>query len=381
MIIVKNFFFLIALSITQISFAQLIQGKLINAKTNLPIPQVTVFTDDASIFVTSNQKGEFLVDAQLTLNKTLYIDDYEYEFSEKTISSTQSFEWKLVPNSETLEEIVIYKRNIKEVLLEIIDHSIASFSKNTKIEAFYRENYLKRDRVETYAEGLMDFYIGKKLKNVSTIVNQSRIVDLYTNPADTIDMAVSITVKPSDLIESSMRFRNIKDFITSNNYEFLVKSKRVGDRKLHTCYITPTEKSTKRFLFSGYFVFDEEKKLILETNFEFAEDKKVFNKTINLIIAKLQLLDMEYKTKYLDTEKFYYPTYARVDYDAIVSSKLAKVKDERLNTYSYFYTLKFKDTEVLPTESKEYKATNLFSNGNKYTEEFWKDPVIQNLSE
>lgn len=376
----KNFLYIILL-LSQGVAAQMIQGKLINAKTHLPVSQITVFTEDASVFVTSNQKGEMLLDAEQVLNKTLYIDDYEYEFSEKVISGTTNFEWMLTPNSETLEEIVIYKRPLKDLLMEIVDHSIASFSKNTKVEAFYRENYLKNDRVETYAEGVMDFYIGKKLKDVSTVVNHSRVVDVHSNPQDTLDMTLTLVVSPSELIESSMRFKFIKNLINSKDYDFMVKSKMVGDRKLFTCYIQSKPDSKKRFLYKGYFVYDEEKKLILETNFGFEEEKKMYNSTVNILIAKFDFLDMKYKTKYLDAEKFYYPTYARVDYDVIVNSKLAKVNDQRLNTYSYFYTLQFKETETIPSENQWYQKKNLYSNGNKFTEEFWKEPTIQNLSE
>lgn len=376
----KNFLYIILL-LSQGVTAQMIQGKLINAKTHLPVSQITVFTEDASVFVTSNQKGEVLLDAGQVLNKTLYIDDYEYEFSEKVISGTANFEWMLTPNSETLEEIVIYKRPLKDLLMEIVDHSIASFSKNTKVEAFYRENYLKNDRVETYAEGIMDFYIGKKLKDVSTVVNHSRVVDVHSNPQDTLDMMLTLVVSPSELIESSMRFKFIKNLINSKDYDFMVKSKMVGDRKLFTCYIQSKPDIKKRFLYKGYFVYDEEKKLILETNFGFEEEKKMYNSKVNILIAKFDFLDMKYKTKYLDAEKFYYPTYARVDYDVIVNSKLGKVKDQRLNTYSYFYTLQFKETETLPSENQWYRKKDLYSNGNKFTEEFWKDASIQNLSE
>lgn len=364
-----------------LTMAQSIQGRILDAETKKPLSQITVFTADASVFVTSNQKGEITLDAQQVLHQTLYIDDYEYEVSEKTITSTESFDWYLVPHHETLEELVIYKRPIKDVLLEVIDHSTASFSKNTKIEAFYRENYLKNNRVETYAEGLMDFYIGKSLKNISTVVKQSRVVDLYTNPQDTIDMSATATEKPGDLIETSMRFQFLRKLITSKDYEYVVKSKMVGERQLYTCYISPKEKSTKRFLYSGYFVYDDAKKLILETQFTFDENKKIYNKTVNIIIAKIDFLDIKYKTKYVDTENFYYPTYANMYYDLIIQSKLAKIKDLRVNVNSYFYTLHFVETQSFPSEDQLFTKRSLFDNGNAYTESFWLDPSIQNLSE
>ncbi len=77
----KSIVLFLLLTIGTTSYAQMIQGKLVDAETQQPIPQVSVFNEDGSVFVTSNQKGEFVIDAQQVLNTTLYVNDYEYEFS------------------------------------------------------------------------------------------------------------------------------------------------------------------------------------------------------------------------------------------------------------------------------------------------------------
>lgn len=362
-------------------WAQTIKVKVISQETQQAIPHITVFNEDSSFFITSNQKGELILDADKVLNTTLYIDDFSFETSEKTIDSVKDFDWILKPNAETLEELVIYTRPIKDLLLEVIDHSVATFSKNKKVEAFYRENYKKNDKVETFSEGLMDFYIGNNLKNVNTIVKQSRNVDVTTDPNDTLDMSLTLISKPEDLIETSMRFKFLKNLVKDKNYEFVVKSKKVGDRLLHTCYIQSKPDVKKSHLYKGYFVFDEQKKLILETNFAFEEEKKQYNSTINLLIAKFDFLDLIYKTKYFDSDKLYYPTYARLDYDLIVNSKMARISNRRLQSSSYFYTLDFVDTTEVPKKEDLYTLSSLYSRGTKYGYEFWTDDLIRNLSE
>lgn len=90
------------------------------------------------------------------INKKLFINDYEYSYSEKTFTSSQNFTWDLTPNSETLEEIVIYK-NPELVLEEIINNSIKSFSNNIKLETYYRENYIENNQIGRSADGILDF--------------------------------------------------------------------------------------------------------------------------------------------------------------------------------------------------------------------------------
>lgn len=111
--------------------AQTFQGVIKDTDTNKPIGQITIISADQTYFVTSNEKGEVVLPENI-LNKKLFINDYEYVYSEKTFTTAQPFVWELTPNSETLEEIVIYEDPVK-TLDEIITNSIKSFSNLSSI--------------------------------------------------------------------------------------------------------------------------------------------------------------------------------------------------------------------------------------------------------
>ena len=356
--------------------AQTFQGVIKDIETGEPISQITIVSADQTFFVTSNDKGEVVL-PEAVLNKKVFINDYEYVYSEKTFTTAQPFVWELTPNSETLEEIVIYEDPVK-TLDEIIANSIKSFSNNIKLEAYYRENYFENNQTASFAEGIVDFYINHNLKDVQMVAKESRIKDF----SQTDDIVKTTGAKPQEIVEGSMRFKTLREIIKDKKkYEFYVTAKQVGDKTIHTCYFGPTEKSKKRFLLKGYFVFDETKKLILETNYAFDPEKKKHNKPINIVLAKMDILDVDFSAKYIATERLYYPSYAKMTFDLIANSKVAKLNNVRVNNQAYFYVLKTEKTTQNPAESDVYNAGNLYSRGTIYKTEFWKDPQIINLAE
>lgn len=359
------------------SFAQTFKGVVKDTETNEPIGQITIVSEDQTFFVTSNEKGEVVLPNNV-LNKKLIVSDYEYQYSEKVFTTSQSFVWELIPNSETLEEIVIYE-NPEIYLEEVIANSIKSFSNNIKLEAYYRETYFENNQTARFADGIIDFYVNRNSGDAQQIVKQSRAQG-FMEINESNEMFVS---SPKQVLEFSMRFSEIQRLIKDNKrHEFYITAKKVGDKTIHTCYITPKEKNKKRFQMKGYFTFDEEKKLILETSFSFDPEKKEYNnKTVNILIGKITFLEMQFKSKYIVTDQLYYPSYAKRVIDITSNSKLAKVKNERANNQSYFYVLGADKTTTIPAENKFYNAGNLYSRGTIYKDEFWKRPEIINIVE
>lgn len=373
----KYYFTIIGLLFSFAVQAQSFKGIIKNKETNEPISQITIVSEDQTFFVTSNEKGEVVLPESI-LNKKLFVDDYEYVYSEKTFTNTQSFVWELMPNSETLEEIVIYEDAVK-TLQEIIDNSIKSFSSNIKLEAYYRENYIENNQIARFADGIVDFYVDRNSGNVQQVVKQSRAESF----AEINELNEMFASSPRDVVDFSMRFRELRKLIKDiKHHEFYVTSKTAGDKTIHTCYITPKEKSKKRFQMKGYFTFDEEKKLILETNYGFDPDKKEYNnKTVNVLIGKITFWDIAFKSKYIVTDQFYYPTYTKRVVDVTANSKIAKVKNERAHNQSYFYVLNADKTTEKPAENKTFNGENLYSRGTIYKDEFWKRPETINLAE
>lgn len=357
-------------------FAQNFKGVIKNEDTQEPIAQITLFNEDYSFFVTSNEKGEIIL-PEIILNQKLFINDYQYEISEKIFSKSENFTWELTPNSQTLEEIVIYS-DLTKFLEEIIDNSIKTFTRNTSLETYYRENYFENRAIASYAEGIVDFYIDKNTTQLLQLVKQSHVVDF----ADVDDFNREIMSTPREVVAASMRFNEIRTLINDKKkYEIYVTAKQVGDKTLHTCYISPKSKKKSRFLIKGYFTFDVEKKLIYETNYAFDEEKKKYNTSINLIFGKIKIDDKQFQSKYIIGENFYYPSFAKRTIEMITNSKLAKMENVKVHNQAYFYVLKTDTPASKYNESQNLNDNTLYSRGSVYKTEFWKLPEIINLVE
>ena len=143
----KNYTYLLfCLLIGQLAIGQNIKATLMDSETNLPIQQIAVISDDESFFGVTNDKGEVILPENL-INQTVFVDDYLYMYEEKTLQSSEDFVWELQPNSETLEELLIYK-NPKPVLQEVIDNSIKSFSTDAGLETYFSS----KGSVATYSQ-------------------------------------------------------------------------------------------------------------------------------------------------------------------------------------------------------------------------------------
>ncbi|WLD24137.1 hypothetical protein NU10_01710 [Flavobacterium dauae] len=353
--------------------AQTFKGVIKNSETKEVLTQITIISEDQSFFVTSNEKGEVVL-PNTVLNKKLFINDYEYVYSEKVFNASQNFVWELTPNSETLEEIVIYD-NLKSFLKEVIDNSIKSFSRDIILKTYCRENYLENNQLACLADGLVDFSINS-VEDVQSSIKQSRVKE-YIDPTD--EFSRQFNTSPANLAKRSMLFNFIKVLIKDKNYEFSVTAKLVGNKKIHTCYITPKEKSKKRFLYSGYFTFDEEKKLILETNFAFAKEKLKYNKPVNSILIKMEPIEDSFESKYLVTDNLYYPTYAKYNVKLFITPKSNDLKTIKLHSQSSFYTLE--TNKLTGSKINASSSTTLYRRGTLYNTEFWNDPEISTLSE
>lgn len=208
-------------------------------------------------------------------------------------------------------------------------------------------------------------------------MKQSR-AQSYTEINETNELFMS---SPRQVLSLSMRFSEIRSLIKDKRHEFYVASKKVGDKTIHTCYISPLEKSKKRFLMKGYFVFDETKKLILETYYGFDPEKKQYNTTKNVILGKLDFNDITFKSKFVVNDLLYYPSFSKFSKNLTINSKLAKMKNIKVNNEAFFYTLNATKTNEKPKEERIFKIGTLYNSGDKYSREFWNDPEIINLVE
>ncbi|HLV46180.1 MAG TPA: hypothetical protein VKY32_03975 [Flavobacterium sp.] len=363
--------FLLCLLCSPSIFAQSIKATLIDSETKDPITQIAVISDDESFFAITNDKGEVLLPEDL-VNQTIFVDDYLYVYEEKTLHSTEDFVWELQPNSETLEELLIYN-NPKSVLQEVIDNSIQSFSINTGLEAYFRSrgavtSYSKHD-----AEAIVNVYMQPDNEVDIAVVQSKAKEEFNEEQKNQVSPSAGLT-HPRENFSQALRFGILVEMLDMiKQYEINITSKKVGDSTIHTCYFSPKEKSKKKMLFSGYFTYDADKKIVLEVKCETPQEKIKYNK-VNVVIFSIRDMFLDYHVKYVMTDKLYYPTLCEYNIQAQLRSRLASI-DSNLNFTNEFYILSDKPKATAPDQILNENPLTI---GDRYSEPFWNDPRIQN---
>ena len=367
----KNYTYLLfCLLFGQLAIGQNIKATLMDSETNLPIQQIAVISDDESFFGVTNDKGEVILPENL-INQTVFVDDYLYMYEEKTLKSSEDFVWELQPNSETLEELLIYK-NPKPVLQEVIDNSIKSFSTDAGLETYFSS----KGSVATYSHFSTDAIVNVYMKpdNVVDIaVVQCRAKE-ELNEEEKNSISLSSRLAHPSNFSQVLYFEQIKEMLDQiKHYEISITSKKVGESTIHTCYFYPKEKSKKKMMIAGYFSYNADKKLILEVKYDTPEEKVKYNK-MNVLIASVRDVTVSYHIKYAVTENHYYPTYSQYAGKALVRAKIAKI-DTKMDFVNEFFIL---SDQPRPISQNQLLNENPIDIGDRYTEKFWTDPRIQN---
>lgn len=372
------FFLLLPLT----TFAQQIPGKVINDQDKEPIPHLTISVDGSNYYVVTNDDGEFLLDANQVMDKTIRINNIYYSEFSKKITSNQSIMISLDLLAYQMEEMLIYDKPIKDVFLEIIENSEKSLVNNAKMSTYYKEKYFEKGNHLKEADALVDFYIKSKATKIDAVVNQSRVLDSdfqKSKSQQEQDGQLLLSLYPNDMMEGAMRFKILREVIKEKKYECYITTKNSGEKTINTLYFSPVKDSKDENLVVGKVLFDPELKLILEFNVRIDDEAKKRSTFKNFIVARFRLEDIRRNVKYNYANGMYYLTYLESFFDIDVKSKMAKI-DSDFSNISQVYVLGVEKTSTFPDKKDVFKKEQLYKSGNRYTQEFWNLPQIKNYS-
>lgn len=376
----KKYFLFLFLLLGMIVQAQIIQGVVTDKESNAPLEFVSITVDGSYVTTSTNEKGEFHIDAADAMGKNLIFSNVHYSELRYKITDSKFLTIGLEAISFEMEEMVLYDKPIKDVFEEVIKNSEKSFKTNIKLSTFYKENYKSKTLKSFYADGLVDFYIKNKTSKIDVVVNKSRSIDIGVVD-ENVKSTSTVSMDIEDVIENALRFKILKTLIKSKDQEFYITMQKSADGEiLHTLYIEPVENSTAENLIEGKVLFNEEKKLILDLNLQLSEKYKVNNKVKNIIVAKLKINDLKRKAKYAYVDGVYYITYFEYVYDISATSKMAKL-DDRFEGSAQMYAFNYTPVTVFPTKKEVMKESALYKLGKNYTDEFWKNQNVQHLTD
>lgn len=341
-----------------------------NATTKEPVQSATITVKNSGFGTVSNDEGTFQVVA--SNNSEILIS--HLEFKTTTISLNQ-IDSKintifLEPNTIELEDIIVTKEPINELLYKAVEASKVRFNKPIVLNTYYREFVKVNDKYTRFTDGLVDYHMIKSKADL--IVNQSRAAKLISEDDQTLDVASGLDVRSATTKQYTFSAleKILFDGKKYEDYDFELKSRiEKSGNEVYIINFKPKE-DLKKYLYKGTVVFNPENYLITDIEITSDQSKLEYTKTINILIVKAAILDLRVKSTYKIT--------GGGNYLLAFSSRRGKIKI--WNKRKYNDVIEFKSDLVVTDFKKEdfaynkkevYNEKSLYERGNKYSDKFW----------
>lgn len=355
-------------------------GVVHDKATGKPIEHVSISAYDSNISTLTNSEGRFRIivpnaTKKINFNHLSY-DKLDYVFSDQTENITIY----LADTSFDLEEMIMYNRPIKDVIKEVIDNSKAKFSKDVKLNTYYREMMNVDGKVYSYADGMLNYYFKNKSSS-QVVVDQSRAI-VFKDDFSNYEKA-PITFYLLDLqniITNAFRFERIWKIVKNKNYDLFITGKKSSDgRDLKILYFEPTPENKEDY-YKGTMIFDEENKLVLEINIELSPNHAKNMKVENKLIYKIYFKDINFKQIFNSIDNRYFLAYDNRRVLANVSITNHKFS---VGGVHELITVNSSISNEKPNADKIYFGATLEILGKNFKDRYWENQnvILLNKSE
>ena len=356
-----------------ISNAQVsIQGKIVERGSNEPVISASIGVKSAATGTISNEEGSFQLSvpqsATIVISclgyQTIEIKVEDFSDAIKTIFLEQS--------EEKLEEVLVTKVPLHEMLSEAIFTSTVRFNKPILLHTYYREFAKSNGKYSRFSDGMLDYHVGGNTKKTTTdlVLVQNRSFNLATPEEQDDDLGSILSVQSAVSSNYSMSYlyKNIIESKNFKNYDFQLKSKKEGERELFIISFEPKTEIEKS-LYEGTVTFDRETKLIQDITINSAPSHLQYGKTINLLIAKIAFLDARIKIAYKMVGNNYVLSYNKRYWKIKIFNKK---NSELLESYSDLLVVDFEKEQPYDKKAR-FKGRNLHDAPTKYKRAYWKE--------
>lgn len=364
------FFLFPILTIAQnITYSGIVREK----SSGKPIEHVSISVYDSNIATLTNSEGRFRITIPVSAKKInfnhLSFDRLDYVFT----NQTEDINIYLIDSSFELEEMIMYNRPIKDVIKEVIDNSKAKFSKDVKLNTYYREMMNVDRKIYSYADGMLNYYFKNKSSS-EVVVDQSRALIFKDDFKNYEDAPIKFYLLDlQTIITSAFKFDRIWKIVKNKNYELYITGKKASDgRELKILYFEPSEGNLEDY-YKGTMVFDEEKKLVLEINIELSPKHIKNLKEEGRLIYKVHFTDIKFKQIFNDTDNRYFLAYdsRRIHGDVKISNHRFSV-----GGIHELITVNSTITNERPNPKKVYFEKTLAVLGKNYSNRFWDNQNV-----
>lgn len=368
------------------------EGKIVDKTSKESIPYANIFVQNSTQGVISNDDGVFKFYIPNGAEK-IEIGHIGYKTQLFLVSEIKAglINIELETDEMALEEVIVTNKPIHQILAGILANSKNQLDKSIKLETYYREFVKINNNYSKFADGLIDFYVQPKKKEKiesKLIVNQSRAFQLAN--AEEIEKKGKADLSEIDSFFDIQKAANgfftyeYIDRLTADkaneNYEFELRSKKDQfGNALEVIYIKPRA-SVEKALLVGKITYDPTHKVVLDIDVKMSDKHKQFVETINALIMKFTIHDIQIKQTYKYLNGKYIPSYRKSLLDLHI--KFGKQMNDRMMSISDLVVTDFNDNVTTqPEKNKIFKERNLYSNGMNFTENFWETNSTLPLSE
>ena len=374
----KNLYAAIVLLIFTTSYCQqlAIRGLVKDAATNQPVESASVAVENSGNGSITNEEGIF----QLTVsnNATIVISYLGYKTQKIAVTEFKDGTKTILleQNDEMIEEIMVTKIPLYQILNEAVNNSKARFNRPIVLNTYYRE-FSKSDRKYTkFSDGLLDYHIsGNKKKTQSDmIVKQNRSFSLVSETDnENNDEQIGSLLSVQKGIYNSYDFAIITKYLIEDenyeNYDFEMKSKKdKSGSEMFTIFFNP-KAEVEKALFKGSVTFDPETKTIFEVEMNFAPSHQQYAKTVNVLVMRLSVTDVKFKAVYKLVGNNYMLSYNN-RYTKIKA--WTKKQSETIESRSDLLVTNYAKDNLEYSRKDLFKKKHLYEKPTQYTDKFWQ---------
>lgn len=338
-------------------------------ETNLPVEDASITVVNTNQGLVSNKDGVF----KIALEKPSKIQISHASYKTLTVNSS-SLKLKeniiyLDSNNKTLEEIIVTKQHPQEILKSLVLNSGNRLTVPINLKMYVREFYKTNDKYSSFNDGLLNFYIQGKPKNIKTdvLVEQNRFYGLINDVVDENTLGYNL----NDLIGNYYEFRYLKKILESvgkRKYDYEIKTYPANS----DCYIMNIRPvaEIEGYLPDYFIVYDYKQNIILEINSTVLTERYEYKGLTDFLVIKGKVFNSVFNATYKFDGKNYYLFNSKEEIGFISTNK--KKVEERIEVKNYLVTTKFSHEPVPYDKEDVYREKSLFNKRNTILTNYWE---------
>lgn len=340
--------------------------KLVDAETNLPVSDATVFVSKTKQTLLSNVEGVVTFELRGASNIQISHSSYSTITIRSSILKEKVTVVYLKNTVNDLDEIIVTKVHPQKILKDIVESSIKKLTVPARLKVYSRE-FFKMDGTYLYFnDGLMNFQLYGRDKNFKSniLVEQNRSYGLINDELSSDVLGYNL----NDIMQNYYNFKYLNPILESKakkDYDFVLKAYS-GNNDYNVMDVTPLENETG-LLDDFKIVYDRKKKVIIEVSSSLSPNALAGVKDRTSLGSK-NIYKSFYKNIYRLENSDYYLVSSK---EEIGFERIDKDKKTNIEVRNYFVTTNFSNHNYTYKDSEVFKEKTLYNKKNTILTDYW----------